>query len=301
MTKTAAVVGVTGAQGSAVAKALLKSGWKVRGLTRDPNSAKSKIIKDLGVELVAADISKAEDLEKAFAGVDAVFAVTNFYEAGEEGEKAQGKLMADIAKKQKVGHFIYSSLENSNKISGGKNKVPHFTAKAEVDEYVETIGIPATPVQIACYYENFTTYFAPKKNADGVYEFTLPVPADSKIALGSVADLGPVVAKVLDNKDQYAGKKIAVAGDYLTPDEIAATFAKVWGVKVRANIVPFETFAAFGFPFAAEFADMFSWFHSFGYYAEKVTNRDIWEGKKVYPEVLTFEQFLRASFPAPNN
>jgi hypothetical protein len=41
-----------------------------------------------------------------------------------------------------------------------------------------------------------------------------------------VADLGHVTAKILENKEKYLGKKVAVTADHLTPNEIAATFTK---------------------------------------------------------------------------
>jgi len=297
--KIVAVIGATGAQGGAVANALLADGhWTVRALTRKPDSDEAQALKAKGAEVVAADITKAEDLTRALTGVYAVFVVTTIY-GGYEGEINQFKLIFDVAKQQHVSHVISSSLENSDKISGGKNKIPFFTAKALADDHLFASGVTASAVQIAGYYENFLGFLSPKQTAEGTYELSIPVPVDSKYALASVADLGHVVLKVLENKEKYAGKKIAVAGDYLTPAEIAATFSKVWGKPVHANFIPPEIYAKFGFPFAEEFADMFSFFHSFGYYGEKVNNRDIWEGKKVYPGLKTFEQFLQEKLPHP--
>jgi NmrA-like family len=65
-----------------------------------------------------------------------------------------------------------------------------------------------------------------RPNQSGELELTLPVGADSKIALFSVAETGNVVSKVLDEKEKYLGKRIAMVGDYLTPNEISATLAK---------------------------------------------------------------------------
>jgi len=280
---------------------LLGSGkWAVRALTRKVDSDAAKHLKNQGVEVVAADLNKAEDLERAFSGAHGVFIVTSSFESGIEAEIKQGQLAVDIAKKQNVSHFVYSSLDNSEKISGGKNKVHHFTSKAKVDEYILKSGIPATSVQIACYYENFTTFFVPKPNAEGIYEFALPIPTDSKFAIGSVADLGNVVAKVFENRELYLGKTIAVAGDYRSSSELATTLSHVWGKPVRANYIPTDVFGKFPFPHAEELADMFSWFHHFGYYGEKVSGRDVFEGKKIYPALKTFEEWAKEKFSSPN-
>jgi uncharacterized protein YbjT (DUF2867 family) len=299
MMKTIAVVGACGHQGQGVVDACLKRGWKVRALTRKPESENSMKLRALGAEIVVANIDKPDDLKKAFTGVDAVFAMTNYYEAGPEGEEREGKLMIDIAKQLGIKHFILSTLVNAEKISGGKNKVPHFTSKGRVEEYLFNSGLPATSVQIACYFENWQNTFLPKLNGSGNYEFTLNVPGDSKMALASVYDLGPVVAGILDRKDQFLGKSIPVTGDYLTPNEMAAIFTKVWKKNVRANIVPKEKFASLPMPNAEEMGDMFEFFHKFGYFGEKVNGKDIWEGKKIYPGILSFEQWLRNTMPQP--
>ena len=71
MFQTIAVLGATGAQGGSVATTLAKSQkWKVRGITRNPNSDASKKVAALGVDLVAADMDKPDSLSKAFEVVD---------------------------------------------------------------------------------------------------------------------------------------------------------------------------------------------------------------------------------------
>ncbi|TWH28405.1 NmrA family NAD(P)-binding protein [Isoptericola variabilis] len=50
-----AVVGATGRQGSAVVRHLLRDGWRVRALTRDPSGTAARTLHDLGAEVVRAD------------------------------------------------------------------------------------------------------------------------------------------------------------------------------------------------------------------------------------------------------
>ena len=78
--KVVVVYGATGAQGGSVVQSLLrdKSGdFKVRGLTRNPQSDSALRLKDAGVEVVKADGFKADELANAFAGAWAVFVNTN--------------------------------------------------------------------------------------------------------------------------------------------------------------------------------------------------------------------------------
>ena len=67
MSGTIAVIGATGQQGGSVARACLKAGWKVRGLTRNIASRGAKALAAEGAELVTADIDDHESLAKAFS------------------------------------------------------------------------------------------------------------------------------------------------------------------------------------------------------------------------------------------
>jgi uncharacterized protein YbjT (DUF2867 family) len=67
MSKSIAIMGVTGAQGSGVAQALLKDpSWKIRGITRNLSSDKAKALSSQGMEMVSADANDISSLLKAF-------------------------------------------------------------------------------------------------------------------------------------------------------------------------------------------------------------------------------------------
>lgn len=78
--KLVTVYGATGAQGGSVVRSLLKNksgAFRVRGITRNPDSDSAKALAAQGVEVVKADGTKADEIERAFAGSWAVFANTN--------------------------------------------------------------------------------------------------------------------------------------------------------------------------------------------------------------------------------
>lgn len=68
MTRKLVVVGgVTGNQGGSVARALAHStDYRLRGITTDVSSEKSKKLEAIGVEMVAADLDDHQSLLKAF-------------------------------------------------------------------------------------------------------------------------------------------------------------------------------------------------------------------------------------------
>jgi uncharacterized protein YbjT (DUF2867 family) len=69
--------------GGSVAKYLLQfpEEYAVRALTRDPASRAAQALKDLGAEVVRADLTVPSDLVSALKDCYGVFGVTNFYDS----------------------------------------------------------------------------------------------------------------------------------------------------------------------------------------------------------------------------
>ena len=205
------VFGATGAQGGGVARALLERGgsWKVRGVTRNPESEKAKALTALGAEMVKASLDDKESIKRAVAGSYAAFVVTNYWEIMDAArETKQGKDAADACKEVGVKHYIYSGLENVKRIAG--IDVPHFDAKGEVEDYLPSVGLPYTIIRFPAYYD-----FWPKsgqKQDDGTYALTMCMGKDPLHGL-AVSDAGPAVASILENREEYIGKTIGLSGD----------------------------------------------------------------------------------------
>lgn len=295
------MVGGTGVQGRGVVTEMLKCGWNVRVLTRQPESERAK---ELGsqnnVEVLKGDIANRADVENLFAGVDAVFA--NFPE-NYAAEEQVGKLLVDVAKEKNVGFYVYSSLANVEKITNGTHNVSLFSAKGKVEEYMFKSGIPCASVQVSSYYENWVTYMRVELNKEGAYEFSYPEPGDCKHPMGFAAETGLLVAKMVVNKDDYIGRKVPFAAEYITPNEIATILTKVWGKPVQFNYIPREVFAAFPFPTAPFIAEFYDYVSKYGYYGEKVAGTlagfDVLEAKKVVPALTSFEDWARKYLPQP--
>ena len=173
--KVRAVVGATGAQGGALARAILadpSGGFSCRAVTRDPDKENAKQLAAKGAEVVRADIDDVESVKKAFAGAYGAFCVTNFWEHfSAEKEKAQAKHLADAAKGAGLKHVIWSTLEDTRNLMSADDKrmpmlqskyrVPHFDAKAEADAYFA--GLPITYLITSFYWDNIYAFgLAPK-------------------------------------------------------------------------------------------------------------------------------------------
>jgi uncharacterized protein YbjT (DUF2867 family) len=94
------VVGATGTQGGAVVECLhgTASELDVVALTREPDGEAARELAERGVTVVQGDLWKPGTLVDAMAEVEAVFAMTDFWEGGFDGEVTQGVNLVNAAR-----------------------------------------------------------------------------------------------------------------------------------------------------------------------------------------------------------
>jgi uncharacterized protein YbjT (DUF2867 family) len=318
MAKIIAVVGATGVQGGGLARAILaepNSGFSVRAITRDPNKDNAKALAAKGAEVVSANLDDVESLKKAFAGAHGVFAVTNFWEHfSAEKEKAQAKNIADAAKAAGVKHVIWSTLEDTRQFMSADDKrmpilqekyrVPHFDAKAEANAFFS--GVPATMLITSFYWDNLYMFgLAPKKGDDGQYSWAFPM-GNAKLAGIAGEDIGKCAFGVFKGGDQYIGKTVGIAGEFLTIDQMGQSLANNLGLgSVKYNAVEPDVYRSWGFPGADEMGNMFQADRDFE--KQMMANRNLDEARRLNPALQTFDQFVNknkdkimaAANPAP--
>ena len=285
--KTILVFGATGAQGGSVARHLLARGhYAVRALTRKPDAPAAQALRELGAEIVQGDLDDIASLHSALEGCYGAFGVTNFWEHFAK-EETQGRNLVNAVAAAGIEHFVFSTLPPVAKETNGALRSPHFDLKAEHEELARSLAIPSTFVHVPFYYENFLYFFPPRPAGDGTYQFGFPQ-GERPLAAMSVADVGRVVARIFDNRDQYLGKVVKLAGDERPASSYADAMSKVSGATIRYAHVPRETFAALGFPGAEDLADMFE------YYRLLIPSREneIAEWRALEPEIQSFDSWI---------
>ena len=276
-TKTIAVMGATGNQGGAVVKAfhnLDNSNFKIRAITRNPESEKAKAIESMVDEVVKADGDDVDSLVAAFEGCHGVFVVCNFWEDMDVNHEMKTmRTIKDALKIAKVKHVVLSTLPDTrNFVNEAENKdtwtvidkelgmyTPHFDGKGEVElEYVAEL--PTTRMYTTFYMENFISFgMGPSRQADtDPYAITFPM-GDAKLAMVTVEDIGKCACAIFQDQS-LIGKLVGVHSEALTCKEIAEVFTKVCGQPVQYNAVPTDVYANFGFPGADDLANMFRFF-----------------------------------------
>ncbi len=274
------VAGATGRQGGAVVRHLLDhGGWRVRGLTRDPDQPVAQDLAARGVEMVRVEMDDPRTLLPALRGAHGVFSVQNYWEVGYDREVLEGKNLADAAEAAHVQHLIYSSVGSAERQTG----LAHFDSKYEIEEHVRLLGLRHTIFRPVFFMDNF---LGPDYR-DAILSGTLPMglPPETKLQMVAVDDVGAFVTMAFAHPDQFQNRALEIAGDELTMPEAAEHFARVLGRPVRFTPVPIEQIRQA----APEWAAMLEWFVRDGYRA------DIPALRQLHPGLLDFDQWLRAT------
>ena len=302
--KVIAIVGATGAQGGGLARAILDDpggGFRVRALTRNPESDAARALKQQGADVVQADLDDAESLKRAFDGAHGAFAVTNFWEHfSAEKEKAQARNIAEAAAAAGVKHVVWSTLEDTRgqlpveddrmPVLQGEYNVPHFDAKGEANRYFTERGVPTTFLVTSFYWENFIHFGAgPQRGEDGTLALTMPM-GDAKLPGIAVGDIGKVAYAIFKGGDSFIGETVGIAGEHLTGEELAAAMSEALGEEVRYQDVPADVYRSFPFDGADEMGNMYQFKRDFN--DAYCAARDLGETRRLNPDLQTFRGWL---------
>jgi uncharacterized protein YbjT (DUF2867 family) len=218
------VVGSTGRQGGAVARALLRGGHHVRALTRNLAHPAAGELRLRGARLAWADLGDERAVEQAARGADAIFVVTT---GGPGLEARYGLVLADVARRLEIPHLVYSSALGATRWRG----VPDSDGKHEVEQYLRAARVPHTIVCPAFFMENFLR--SEWLTGPPVRRLRLPLAPGRKLQQLAYVDHAQFVRLVLERRGEFLGRRIGIAADELTPLEIAATLAPALGEPVH--------------------------------------------------------------------
>ncbi|MEO6289292.1 MAG: NmrA/HSCARG family protein [Ginsengibacter sp.] len=305
--KIITVFGATGAQGGGLARAILQDAdgeFAVRAVTRDAQSDRAKELAQMGAEVVEADMGKVEDLKRVMNGAYGAYCVTFFWaHYSPEKEMAEAKNFAEAAKKAGLQHVIWSTLEDTRILVplsddrmptlNEKYKVPHFDGKGASDHFFTDAGVPTTFLLTAFYWENFLYFgMGPKRGKDGKLAITLPM-GDKKLVSISAEDIGKCAFGIFKKGTALVGKRVGIAGDDLTCDEMAEAFSRALGEEVKYNAVTPEMYRSFGFPGADDLGNMFQYYQEFE--KEFSEARDVHYSRELNPSLQSFEMWLETN------
>ncbi|XRM46657.1 hypothetical protein ABZX51_009687 [Aspergillus tubingensis] len=226
--RTVVVIGATGSQGGPVARELLKSPdlYHVRALTRDPSKPAAQELAELGAEVQAFDLNAGIDaLLRAFTNANAVFAMTDFWATrSAQAEAIQGRTIIDAAAQTStIGHFIWSSLPDPEKVSGGILKnIHHWKSKSLVADYIQ---------------QQYPELWGKTTDAQGVYHMYLPHSPSTVMPNGSIRDTGKLVRLILEDGATYFTKTVAFYSEAISEAEKQAMIGKKYGLQTMYHVI----------------------------------------------------------------
>ncbi|MFG3590687.1 NmrA/HSCARG family protein [Streptomyces sp. NPDC047990] len=250
------VVGATGRQGGAVARALLTAGVPVRALVRAPATTRAKAVEGLGAELVTGDLDDRDSVHRAAEGARAVFSVQmpDLDGRGFEGEVDQAVNLIEGARAAEVPHFVHTSVSGAGQhVSWVKGQwawmEPYYIAKAGIQDRVREAGFTHwTLIKPGFFMENFRPseeIMFPRGVAGGLVSLLKP---STRLSLIAVEDIGRAVAAAVTAPRRFDRVELELAGDFLTMAEIAAVLSRALQTELTAPDMTEEEATAAGMP-----------------------------------------------------
>lgn len=123
--------------------------------------------------------------------------------------------------------------------------VYHFDGKANVEEYIRSLGIPASFFMAGFYMSNIPG-MSLRQMPDGKWGFALPIPDDSPVPLFDAEnDTGKFVKAMFLNEQKVLGKRVYGATAYYTPAQIVQEFKELFpsvGKDAGYSVLPGDVF-----------------------------------------------------------
>ena len=233
-----AVTGITGQVGGAVAENLLKRGHKVRAVMRD--AGKGRAWSDRGCEVVMATFENAASLVEAFRGAEGVFVLVppNFDPLPEFPEAHKmGETLRTVLMEANPARVVYLST-----IGAQARESNLLTQHTIIEKGIGGLAIPITFLRPAWFMENSSWDVVPARDHGVISSFLQPL--DNPVPMVATADIGRVAAELLQETWGDCRVVELEGPERVTPNKIAATFARLLDRPVRMETVPRESWEA---------------------------------------------------------
>ena len=278
--KTIVVIGATGRQGSQVVRHLLPQGWRIRAITRKPESKKAQALKALGADVVKADLEDQGSLESAFENAYGLYDIQIPVSGKIQVEIGQGRNAAEAAKKMGIRHVVYGSAGLGESMKTG---IEQWDAKEEITQLMNALALPLTRLRPMAFMELMTdpSYYP---NSSTWYVWPKLSGMNRPIGWISVQDVGTIAANAFADPDEYIGKDLPLAADVKSLFECREIYKEVTGKYPSRFPMPIFLFEKI---VGKDLANMWRWL--------RINHVDLNTGptRGVHPEAMTVREWLR--------
>ena len=229
-----AVTAITGRVGGVLAETLLASGHKVRAVIRDEAKGAPWLAK--GCEIAVADLSDPGPLAAALSGVEGAFILLPPVYDAEPGFPAVLPRIAVI--REALHRALPPKVVVLSTIGADAAEPNLLNALRLLEEALADLPVAVTFLRAAWFMENAQWDIASARDQGMIDSYLQPL--DRPVAMISAADVGRTAAELL-LEDWHGHRVIELeAGQRVSPNQIAAAFAKALGREIKARIVPRE-------------------------------------------------------------
>ena len=230
-----AITGVTGKVGGEIARNLITDGRSVRAVLRDKAKAADWAAK--GCEIAIAEMENAEQLARAFSGVEGVFILPPS-EFDPEPGYPEAKRVIDAVTRA----LATAQPQRIVCLSTIGADAPHdnlLTQRTLMEQSLGAIGLPVTFLRPGWFMENALWDVASARD-EGVLRSFLQ-PADKTFPMVASRDVGRLAADLI--RQVWTGTRIVeLEGPVrVSTNELARAFSEVLEGPVRVEIVSRES------------------------------------------------------------
>ena len=228
------IMGVTGKVGGAAARALLAEGRQLRVVVRD--RAKGERWAARGCEIAVADLDNADALAAAFRGAEAAFVMLPPIFDPSPGLPEAGALIATLCEALKNG--APKRVVALSTIGADAEQPNLLSQLGLLERSLSTLPLPVAFLRAAWFMENAALDVADARDTGLIASYLQPL--DRAVPMVGTVDIGRRIAELLG--ENWSGVRIEEieAARRVTPNAIAAAFAKALGKPVKAAAVPRE-------------------------------------------------------------
>ncbi|WP_397453458.1 NmrA family NAD(P)-binding protein [Pseudomonas sp. NA-150] len=228
------ITGVTGQVGGAVARTLLAAGKAVRAVVRD--AAKGEAWAQQGCDIALAEVGNVEAMSAVFKGSAGVFIMmpSNFDPTVgfPEARRVAIGLREALAAANPAKVVCLSTI-------GAQATQPNLLNQLQIlEEELSKLQMPITFLRPGWFMEN-CQWDVEAAKAGVIPSFLQPL--DQAFPMIATADVGRTAAELL--QEQWQGLRVVelVGSEYVSPNQIAATFSELLDKPVKMEVVARDT------------------------------------------------------------
>ena len=190
-----------------------------------------------GCEVAVADISNMAALARAFTGVEGVFVlIPPLFDPAPGFPEVRAII---VALKSALEAARPPKLVCLSTIGAQATRPNLLNQLGLMEQELGASPIPVCLLRAAWFMENAVWDVDPARNTGVIPSFLQPL--DKPVPMVATVDIGQFAAELL--QESWAGRRVVEleGPQRVTPNELAATFAKILGRPVRMEIVPRES------------------------------------------------------------